>query len=102
MDRAARARCVLKAVALLFSLASGPAELLKQCFVPGCFQSVECLVGTSHDVWGLTASTTHSLRLVDAAFARGKVELAAYLTNILTTADRAGMINSSHMQSAGT
>lgn len=84
---------------LLFSLAGEPAALLEQCFVSGRLRTAACLLVILQDMWGFISSTPHSLRLVEAALARGEVDLASDLSNFLLKADRAGMLNSSQLRS---
>lgn len=83
---------------LLFSLAGEPAALLEQCFVSGRLRTAACLLVILQEMWGFISSTPHSLRLVEAALARGELSLAADLANFLTKADRAGMLNSSQLR----
>lgn len=83
---------------LLFSFAGEPAALLEQCFVSGRLRTAACLLVILQEMWGFISSTPHSLRLVEAALARGELSLAADLANFLTKADRAGMLNSSQLR----
>lgn len=83
---------------LLFSLAGEPAALLEQCFVSGRLRTAACLLVILQEMWGFISSTPHSLRLVEAALARGELSLAADLANFLAKADRAGMLNSSQLR----
>lgn len=83
---------------LLFSLAGEPAALLEQCFVSGRLRTAACLLVILQEMWGFISSTPHSLRLVEAALARGELSLAADLANFLSKADRAGMLNSSQLR----
>lgn len=83
---------------LLFSLAGEPAALLEQCFMSGRLRTAACLLVILQEMWGFISSTPHSLRLVQAALARGELSLAADLANFLGKADRAGMLNSSQLR----
>lgn len=83
---------------LLFSVAGEPAALLEQCFVSGRLRTAACLLVILQEMWGFISSTPHSLRLVEAALARGELGLAADLANFLMKADRAGMLNSSQLR----
>jgi hypothetical protein len=85
---------------LLFSQAGEPTVLLEQCFVSGRLRTAACLLVILQEMWGFVSSTSHSLRLVSAALARGEIGLAGDLVNFLGKAARAGMLNAEQLQSS--